>query len=193
MPPDEGITSLLGDAAHSPASAEKLLDVVYDQLRKVAQQRMLQERRDHTLTATALVHEAYLRLVGDNPVPWQNRAHFFSACAEAMRRILIEHARARGRLKRGGDEHGRAPARVPLGLLDLAEHDDLDTILMLDDALRRLESEDPDVAAVVRLRFYAGLGVDEVASALGVSPSTIDRDWAWGRAWLHKALRAGPA
>jgi len=191
MEPHTDVTRLLNDPERPAGqSAELLLELVYDQLRRIAQQRMNQERREHTLTATALVHEAYLRLVGTSPVAWQGRAHFYAACAEAMRRILIEHARARVRIKRGGDETGKPAKRVPLGLLDLAAQGDPEEILMLDEAIRRLETEDPDVAAIVRLRFYAGLSVDETAEALGTSPSTIDRDWAWARAWLHRQLRA---
>ncbi len=191
MNPNADVTRLLNDP-HRPTGqpAADLLELVYSQLQKIAQQRMSEERRDHTLTATALVHEAYMRLVGGQPVAWDGRAHFYTACAEAMRRILIEHARARGRIKRGGDQAGKPAARVPLSLLDLAAQDDPEEIVMLDDAVRRLEAEDPDVAAVVRLRFYAGLSVDEVALALGVSSSTIDRDWAWARAWLHRDLRS---
>lgn len=186
----ERISLLLNDpTARAGGSSQRLLELVYDQLRKIAQQRMNAERVEHTLTATALVHEAYMRLVGQDQLTWDGRGHFFSACAEAMRRILIEHARARARIKRGGDADGRPAQSLPIGLLDLAVQDDPDTILMLDEALCRLEQEDPDVAAVVRLRFYAGLGVDETAAALGRSPSSIDRDWAWARAWLHRQLR----
>lgn len=189
MEPHSDVTRILNDPSQtSGVPAEQLLDLVYAQLRRIAQQRMNEERADHTLTATALVHEAYMRLVGDQPVAWQGRGHFYAACAEAMRRILIEHARARARLKRGGDAEGRPPRRIPISLLDLAAHEDPDEILMLDDAVRRLESEDPDIAAIVRLRFFAGLSVDDTAAALGVSPSTVDRDWAWARAWLHRRI-----
>jgi RNA polymerase sigma factor (TIGR02999 family) len=157
-------------------------------LRKIAQQRMSEERSGHTLQATALVHEAYLRLVGDSEVHWQGRGHFFAAAAEAMRRILIEHARGRARVKRGG-EHGAPPKRVPLNVLDLAAEGDPEEILMLDDAIRRLEMEDPQAGCVVRLRFFAGLSMDETAAALGVSPSSVDRDWAYARARLQRMLR----
>lgn len=178
------LTQLLRDGA---ADSNAILPLVYDQLRSIAQQRMNEERSGHTLQATALVHEAYLRLIGDQPIAWAGRAHFFAAAAEAMRRILIEHARGRARLKRGGDE-STARKRLPLSVVDLAGEDDPQEILMLDDAICRLEEEDPDAARVVRLRFYAGLSVDETAAALGTSPSSVDREWAYARARLHRLL-----
>lgn len=181
-------------------SAEALLPLVYDQLRKVAQERMNHERRDHTLEATALVHEAYARLVGPGgeggggSLDWANRAHFFHAAAEAMRRILIEHARARGRVKRGGggggvgEEAGKPAKRVPLNVLDLAAVEDADEIVAVDDAIRRLESADPTAGAVVRLRFYAGLSVEDTAKALNVSERTVMREWAYAKAILFREL-----
>ena len=183
------VTRLLEDVSSGKADSSRLLEMVYNQLRAIAQQRMAQERRGHTLQATALVHETYMRLVGEGDVPWASRGHFFAAAAEAMRRILIEHARARGRRKRGGDDKGRPARRRLLSLLDLAEEADSDEILTLDEALRRLEKQDPDAAQVVRLRFFAGLSVDETARALGVSPSTVDRNWAYARARLHQMMR----
>lgn len=183
------VTRLLRESVSRDGTCDRLLTLVYDQLRKLAQQRLAQERVGHTLQATALVHEAYLRLVGDEGLQWQSRAHFFAAAAQAMRRILVEHARARGRIKRGGDGAGRAAARSPINLLDLAAECNSDEILMLDEAIRRLESEDPEAAQVVRFRFFAGLSVDETAEVLGVSPSTVDREWAFARAWLHRTLR----
>jgi RNA polymerase sigma factor (TIGR02999 family) len=186
-PTSPQITQILNSP--DPPDSAALLTLVYDQLRKIAQQRMNDERGDHTLQATALVHEAYLRLVGDQPLEWDSRAHFFAAAAEAMRRILVEHARARNRLKRGGDADGRPSRRVPIRLLDLAdEQADPEEILMLDDALRRLESEDPNAARVVRLRFFAGLTGDQAAAALGVSPATVDREWTYSRARLHRLM-----
>lgn len=171
-------------------ASSELLVLVYDQLRAIAQQRMNQERAEHTLDATALVHEAYLRLVGSGREQWSGRAHFFAAAAEAMRRILIEHARARAASKRGGRD-GRAAKRTPLNLIDLASDEDPDKMLMLDEALQRMEREEPEVGAVVRLRFFAGLSGDETARLLGVSASTVDRHWAWARATLFKALSDG--
>ena len=179
------VTTLMSAAAADRGAADRLLALVYDQLRKVAQQRMNAERPDHSLEATALVHEAYLRLAGDQDAQWVNRAHFFKAAGEAMRRILIEHARARGCVKRGGDQRGK---RLPLKVLDLATEADLDEILSVDDAVRRLEEQDPDLAQIVRLRFYAGLSEDETARCLGVSDRTVRRDWTLARAWLKSAV-----
>jgi RNA polymerase sigma factor (TIGR02999 family) len=178
------VTQILGDVqAGNPRAAEKLLPLVYEQLRAIARRNMQQERSEHTLQATALVHEAYLRLVGDQPVEWDSRGHFYVAAAEAMRRILIEHARSRGRVKRGGERK-----RVPLTVVDLAADDNSDQILAVDEAFGRLEQEDPDAAKVVRLRFYAGLSVEDTAAALGISPRSVAREWAYARAWLHGAL-----
>jgi RNA polymerase sigma factor (TIGR02999 family) len=178
------VTRLLNDAAAGKSAAtNELFQAVYDQLRQIARQRMAHERPDHTLQATALVHEAYVRLVGDQAIHWATRAHFFSAAAEAMRRILIEQARRRGRIKRGGDRR-----RVPLSLVDLAAEEDLDEIVTLDNGIRRLQEQEPEVAQVVHLRFYAGLGIDDTAATLGVSPRTVDRLWAYARAWLFREI-----
>src|SRR5262249_11205448 len=145
--------------------ASRLFPLVYERLRRIAGARMSAERSDHTLQATALVHEAYLRLVGDRDLPWQSRSHFYASAAEAMRRILIDHPGARGRAKRGG------PAcREPLNLADLADNADPAEILSLDDAICRLQQQDPAMARVVQLRFFAGLSIEETASALGASP-----------------------
>jgi len=165
-------------------AASKLLPLVYEELRKLARHRMLAERKDHTLQATGLVHEAYLRLVGNGEVSWASRAHFFHAASEAMRRILIEHARARGGPKRGG---GRR--RVPLDVVDLAADGDPAQILAVDDAISRLERKDSKAAQIVRLRFYAGLTTDEVAKVLDCSPRTVMRDWSFARAFLLRVLR----
>ncbi len=179
------VTRLLIQAADGDRrAADALLPLVYEQLRKIAQQRMALERPDNTLQATALVHEAYLRLVGDAEVHWQGRAHFFAAAAEAMRKILIDHARKRGRGKRGGQRQ-----RIPLSVVDLAAEEQFDEILAVDDALRRLQEEDPPAAEVVRLRFFAGLSVAEVAAVLETSPRTVAREWAYARAWLYRELR----
>lgn len=162
--------------------ASSLLPQVYDELRALARYRMAQERPDHTLNATALVHEAYMRLAG--PKGFVNRAHFFKAAANAMRNILIEHARGKSRLKRGGGDI----SRMPLNVLDLAELSNSDQILALDDGIQRLDRESPTAASVVRLRFYAGLSVEETAEALGVSPRTVHREWTYARAWLFRLL-----
>jgi len=174
---------LLDESLDSSARAEKLLPLVYDQLRAIARRAMAGERPDHTLQATAVVHEAFLKLVGDREIPWTSKAHFYVAAAEAMRRVLLDHAKARGRIKRGG---GRPPAALT-DIADLATRDSSE-VLMFDEAFRRLESESPEAAAIVRLRFFAGLGVEHTAEALGVSTSTVDRRWAFARAWLFRQL-----
>lgn len=186
-------------AAQGDAMAvDRLLPLVYEQLRRAAQLHLAREYEQQeghgkvgrTLTATAIVHEAYLKLVGPRHVPWTGRAHFYAAAAEAMRRILIDHARARQRLKRGPDRIRLEGESLSVrSVAELASDADSEQIVRLDEALRRLEIEDPEVAQVVRLRFYAGLTGDETASALGRSPATVDRDWAWARAWLYRQLR----
>lgn len=165
------------------SSVSELLPLVYDQLRALARERLRHERAGHTLTATALVHEAHLRLAEGRRVPWASEAHFYVAAAEAMRQILLDHARSRNRVKRGG---GRR--RVPLNVLDLAAEPDADEILALDEQLRRLEEHRPDAAAVVRLRFFAGLTIDQAAGVLGQSPRQVDRLWSYARAWLYREL-----
>ena len=180
-------TRLLDAAGEGdPRAAQKLLPLVYDQLRKAAQKQMAGERRDHTLQATALVHEAYIRLVGSHEVAWENRAHFYVAAAEAMRRVLIEHARKRGRIKRGGDRK-----RVPLSAVYLAENAHPEEIMSVDTAIRRLEERDSRMARIVRLRFFAGLSVEDTAETLGLSDRTVRREWALARAWLHRELGEG--
>jgi RNA polymerase sigma factor (TIGR02999 family) len=192
-PPHAKVTQLLNEAFRAGGDAPGgLLDLVYQQLREIAQQRMNSERRGHTLDATALVHEVYLRLVGNAEVEWANRAHFFYAAAEAMRRILIEHARSRGRLKRGGGSAGPAGRRVSLDVVDLATEANPEEILSVDEAVRRLEARDPDLGRIVRLRFYAGLTEQEAAAALGVTDRTVRRDWALAKAVLLKDLAGDP-
>jgi RNA polymerase sigma factor (TIGR02999 family) len=169
-------------ASGDRAAADRLLPLVYDQLRRAAQLQLATERAGHTLSATALVHEAYMKLAGPRDIPWANRAHFYTATAQAMRRILLDHARARGR--RGG-EHRRL---VEIGdVTDLASAD-ADQIVAVDAALARLEQEDAEAAAIVRLRFYAGLSVDQAAETLGLSPRTAARLWTYARAVLFRAL-----
>lgn len=161
----------------------ELLGAVYDQLRAIAQQRMAAEKPGHTLQATALVHEAFLRIGRDRRVPFENQAHFFAAAAEAMRRILVDHARARGAEKRGGSR-----PRTPLSVVDLAVDADPAEIVALDEALERLEEAEPEAAAVVRLRFFAGLSGDDASAALGISTRQVDRLWAYARAWLAREM-----
>lgn len=168
------------------AAASELLPLVYEQLRRTAEADLQRERPDHTLSATALVHEAYLRLVGPREVAWANRGHFYAAAAEAMRRILIDHARARGR--RGG-RHVRLEECPDLASLAGAG---AEQILAVDEALGRLTEQDPEAAAMVRLRFYAGLSVDEAAAAMGLSPRTAARLWTYARAALYRDLRPDP-
>ncbi len=170
-------------AAGDQTAAERLLPLVYQQLRAAAQLQMASERAGHTLEPTALVHEGFLKLIGDRDVPWQNRRHFYVAAAEAMRQILLDHARSRGRLKRGGNRR-----RVPLNMADVAETWDLEETVSLDEALRRLESQDERIAEVVRLRFYAGLSIEHTAEALDISPATVKRRWEFGRTWLYREL-----
>lgn len=185
--PDPGVSVILQRASSGDRrAADELLPLVYSQLRAAAQNAMLHERRDHTLQATALVHEAYAKLVGGQPIDWANRAHFYDAAARAMRQILIDHARARNTEKRGSGASKQA-------LTDFAAafSADSDLILALDSALSRLETEDPELAGVVRLRFFAGLSGDEAALALGVSPRKVDMCWARARAWLFRELESG--
>ena len=167
-----------------PAAAEQLLPLVYDELRKLAAARLAQERPGQTLQATALVHDAYLRLV-DVAITqcWKTRGHFFGAAAEAMRRILVEQARRKNRGKHGG---GRQ--RVELdSQVELTDESDED-LVALDEALQRLEQEDPSAAAVVKLRYFAGLTTEEAAQALDISVRTANRHWAYARAWLYQQL-----
>ncbi len=179
------LSILLDETKDSAQRVECLLPLVYDQLRAVAQRALAADRPDHTLQATALVHEAYLKLVGEREIPWASRAHFHVAAAEAMRRILLDHARARGRVKRGG-------GRARLTLSDVAElATKPEEIVRFDEGFRRLEDESPEAAEIVRLRFFAGLSVEQTAEALGVSTSTVDRRWAFARAWLYQAFRDG--
>jgi len=164
-------------------AAAQVLPLVYAELRELARRRMASQPPEHTLQATALVHEAYLKLVGGSDVRWADRSHFYFAAAEAMRQILVDSARGHARLKRGG---GRT--RSPLSVADLAAEQDPDQILAVDEALCRLEAQWPDAAAVVRLRFYAGLSVEETARALDVSERTVHREWTYARAWLAREL-----
>ena len=167
-----------------PEAAEALLPLVYEELRKLAAHRLAQEEPGQTLQATALVHEAYLRLVGEGGRSgWNGRGHFFGAAAEAMRRILVESARRRGRVCHGG---GRRP--VSLDRLDLAGEEASQAILDLDEALDKLAVEEPSVAELVKLRYFAGLTAAQAAEALGISVRTANRDWAYAKAWLFQQL-----
>jgi RNA polymerase sigma factor (TIGR02999 family) len=185
--PDHDVTQILERLGERSDASEELLPLVYEQLRAIAQKRMTDERASHTLQATALVHEAYMKLIGDREMGFASRAHFFGAAAEAMRRVLIDHARRRDSQKRGS---GRPAA--PLSVIDLAADNDPGEILALDEALTKLEEEDPRAAEVVRLRFFAGLGVDETAELMRLSPRTVAREWSFARARLHQLLSEAP-
>jgi RNA polymerase sigma factor (TIGR02999 family) len=167
-----------------PAAAEQLLPLVYDELRLLAAQRLASEQPGQTLQATALVHEAYLRLVGTEQVQhWDSRRHFFAAVAEAMRRILIDRARDKRRLKRGGNWR-----RLQLDDIDLSVTEPPDDLLALDEALLKLAEDDPLCAELVKLRFFAGLTQEEAATILGIARRTADRYWAFARSWLYDEL-----
>ena len=166
-------------------SSKDLLPVVYEELRRLAVARMAHEAAGQTLQATALVHEAWLRLVHDGDRTWQNRAHFFGAAAEAMRRILIENARRKSRLKRGGDL-----VRVDLNDVELADTTPDEKILLINDALERMEASDPEKARVVVMKFFGGMTNQEVATNLGVTERTVERHWAFAKAWLNQEIRS---
>ena len=167
-----------------PQVAEKLLPLVYDELRKLAAEKLAHEAPGQTLQATALVHEAYLRLKPGGKEHWSGRGHFFAAAAEAMRRILINRARDKGRLKRGGGSR-----RLDLDHLTVADQSTDEEVVALDEALQQLEVQNKPCAELVKLRFFAGMTMDEAAAALGIAPRTAHRYWAFARAWLYDALR----
>jgi RNA polymerase sigma factor (TIGR02999 family) len=177
------LNAIEGGDAHA---AGQLLPLVYAELRQLAAQKLAQERPGQTLQATALVHEAYLRLVGkEDEQRWGSRGHFFAAAAEAMRRILIDAARRKRRLKRGGERQ-----RVPLESLDAPADFRADDVLALDEALVAFAAEDADKAELVKLRFYAGLTLEDAAHCLGISRATASRHWSYARAWLFQRLQA---
>jgi RNA polymerase sigma factor (TIGR02999 family) len=180
-------TILMNAAADGDSdAANRLLPIVYEQLRKAAQSQMASERPDHTLSATALVHEAYLKLVGPRELTWQGRAHFYAAAAEAMRRVLLDHARTHGRSRRTAPGR-RLDLDAAATLARVADEEIIDHIA-LDDAICRLAGRDPRAAQVVRLRYYAGLDIADTAQAVGVSERTVKNDWAFARAWLAREL-----
>jgi RNA polymerase sigma factor (TIGR02999 family) len=181
------VTRILTAIEHGDSkAANRLLPLVYEELRKLAAQKLAQEKPGQTLQATALVHEAYLRLVGSDDPGWNSRGHFFGAAAEAMRRIVLDRARDKRRLKRGG-----AGQRMEIDLDKIPDEVPGIDLFALDEALKQLERDDPVCASLVKLRFFAGLGQGEAAEALGVSRSTADRHWAFARAWLYDRLRRG--
>ncbi len=166
---------------------DDLLPIVYDELRRLAAAYLRREKPGQTLQPTALVHEAYLRLLKDRPNRWQNRAHFCAIAAHSMRQILIDRARARGARKRGG-----AQPRVTLDEGLVADHPTSIDLVALDEALTRLEAFDPDAARLVELRFFGGLTIEETAQAMNISPATVKRHWAVARAWLARELEGEP-
>ena len=167
-----------------PKAAEELLPLVYDELRKLAAHKMANEAAGQTLQPTALVHEAWLKLVGTDRSHWNSRGHFFGAAAEAMRRILIDRARKRRR-----DRHGHGLQRIDLDQVDVAATSDDDTLLLVNEALEKLAGEAPEKAELVKLRYFAGLSIEDAAQAMGISPATAKRHWAFARAWLFAELK----
>jgi RNA polymerase sigma factor (TIGR02999 family) len=185
------VTRILSAIEHGdPHAAEALLPLVYDELRKLAAQKLAHEKPGQTLQATGLVHEAYLRLVGnpdsESETHWNSRGHFFAAAAEAMRRILINRARDKGRHKRGGQWR-----RVDLERVAVADEALDEDLLAIDEALEQLALKNPPCAELVKLRFFTGLTLDEAAAAMGIARRTAYRYWAFARAWLYEALRSG--
>ena len=186
VPSKADVSELLSAlASGSPTAAEKLMPVVYSELKRVARAYMRRERPGHTLQTTALVHEAYLRLVRQENVRWQGRSHFFGIAAQLMRRILIDHARGHLREKRGG---AIAVLHLDEALVFSPEHSH--ELVKLDEALDRLAKLDPRQSRIVELRFFGGLSVEETAEYLGISPKTVKRDWAVAKAWLHAEVRS---
>ena len=188
--PDRGDVTqwLIAGTGGDARALDSLLPLVYDELHRQAVRFFRRERADHTLQPTALVNEVYLRLINQNEVNWQNRAHFFGIAAQMMRRILVSHARGREAKKRGG-----AVQHVTLQEeLAAAPQRDVN-LLALDDALTRLEAVDPDKSRMVELRFFSGLSVEETAEVMGVSARTVDRQWQTARAWLHREISSGKA
>lgn len=165
------------------AALEALMPLVYDELRRLAHYYLREERSDHTLQSTALVHEAYLRLAGQNPPQWQNRAHFFGIAAHVMRQILVEYARSRGTAKRGAN----APRLALDAAAAIGQQTDVD-VVALDQALQELSELDAQQGRIVELRFFAGLTIEDTSEVLGISPATVKRDWTTARAWLFRAM-----
>jgi RNA polymerase sigma-70 factor (ECF subfamily) len=185
MSENQDVTLLLSALTRGDeAAASKLIPVVYNELRRLAGSYMRRERADHTLQATALVHEAFLKLVNQRSVSWQSRAHFFGVAAQLMRRILVDHARGHSRQKRGGE-----PVKVSLDEAFVSAESQADEVLAVDDSLDALAKVDPRQARVVELRFFGGLSVEEAAGVLGVSPKTVKREWSVAKAWLTADLK----
>jgi RNA polymerase sigma factor (TIGR02999 family) len=187
MPSD--VTQLLNEWRRGDKTAlDTLLPLIHAELKKIAQRQMRNERPNHTLQATALVNEAYLKLTGNEPLEWNNRAHFFAVCSQVMRHILIDHARAQARDKRGG----RA-VQVSLNEALMVHEEKSEEILALDDALKQLETLDPQKSRIVELRYFGGLSLEETAAVLEVSESTVQREWRRAKAWLYRMISEGSA
>jgi RNA polymerase sigma factor (TIGR02999 family) len=186
-PSPQEVTQLLADWAKGDRSAlDKLFPLVHSELRRIAQRQMNQERPGHTLQATALVNEAYLKLAGKHGFDWQNRAHFFAVCAQVMRHILIDHARAHARDKRGG-----GAVKVSLNDALVVVEDQNAHFIALDEALRVLERLDPQKGKIVELRYFGGLSVEEAGEVMNISPRTVRREWQRAKAWLYRMMTEG--
>jgi RNA polymerase sigma factor (TIGR02999 family) len=183
------VTQLLADWGRGDKSAfDKLFPLVQDELRRIARRQMSHERPGHTLQATALVNEAYLKLAGQEGFEWQSRAHFYAVCAQVMRHILIDHARAHARDKRGG-----GAVQVSLNEANVVAEDRADELLALDEALCHLEALDSQKARIVELRYFGGLSIEEAAEVLDISPRTVRREWRRAKAWLYRMISEGTA
>ena len=183
------VTQLLADWGRGDRSAfDKLYPLVHDELRRIARRQMSQERPGHTLQATALVNEAYLKLAGQDGLEWHNRAHFYAVCAKVMRHILIDHARSHARDKRGG-----GAVQVSLDEVAIAFEERAEELVALDEALASLEQMDPRKGEIVQLRYFGGLSIEETAEVLDVSPRTVRREWRRAKAWLYRMISEGKA
>ena len=182
-PPHEVTLLLVAWSNGDKAALDQLMPLVYTELRRLAHHYMSRERSGHTLQTTALVNEAYLRLVDQESMRWENRAHFFGIAARLMRQILVDHARSRGAAKRGGTQ-----VRLSLSKVDhIASRSDVN-LIALDEALRRLEALDPQKSRIIELRYFGGLGIEETAEVIGISPASVKRDWSMARAWLRSEI-----
>jgi RNA polymerase sigma factor (TIGR02999 family) len=183
--PGDNVTLLLAQLREgNREAASQLIPLIYNEMRRMAGAYMQRERPGHTLQATALVHEAYMRLAGGRPAPWQNRAHFFAVAAHVMRQVLVDHARRRHSSKRGG---GNA-RKIDIDAEALIGVENIEDVIALDEALDRLARLDPRQSRLVEMRFFAGLDVEQLAEVMGVSPTTIKREWRSAKAWLHGEL-----
>jgi RNA polymerase sigma-70 factor (ECF subfamily) len=183
----QDVTRLLADWSRGDRSAlDKLFPIVHAELRRIARRQMSQERPGHTLQATALVNEAYLKLAGQEGFEWRNRAHFFAVCAQVMRHILIDHARAHARDKRGG-----GAVQVSLNDAAMVADEQASDLVALDEALRALENFDPQKGRIVELRYFGGLSIEETAEVLNISPRTVRREWRRSKAWLYRMISEG--